>query len=310
MQLICGDCLEVLKTLPDESVDAVITDPPYGILKHQIETAVDLPTLFKECQRVLKPNSLILYFGQQPALTAWNSEAFKHFKYKQEIIWYKRQQSSMIGDMLRVYENIMVCVKGKKKFNKIRRPYTDVKESLAEFTEVSTVIRIVGLLKQALATKENYEIVLRYLENPKNKDFYTQKCTDNHQKACIPTELKQPPIWLQGIRRVVQGTMPRNLVSFTPHNKQRHDISRNGGGDHNVKHPTVKPIQLMEYLLDLTTSAGDVILDPFMGSGTTGIAAKNLRREFIGIEIYPEYFKIAQQRIEAWQLPTQHEMFD
>ena len=94
MQLIHGDCFEVLKTLPDESVDAVITDPPYGILKHQIETAVDLPTLFNECQRVLKPNSLILYFGQQPALTAWNSEAFKHFKYKQEVIWYKRISSS------------------------------------------------------------------------------------------------------------------------------------------------------------------------------------------------------------------------
>jgi site-specific DNA-methyltransferase (adenine-specific) len=75
-------------------------------------------------------------------------------------------------------------------------------------------------------------------------------------------------------------------------------------------HPTVKPIKLMEYLIDLTTNAGDVILDPFMGSGTTGIAAKNLRREFIGIEISPEYFKIAQQRIEAWQPPTQHEMFD
>ena len=148
-------------------------------------------------------------------------------------------------------------------------------------------------------------MALRYLENPKDKIFYTQKQTHNHQKASMQTEPESPPRWLQAIKTVVQGTMPQNLVSFTPHNKQRH-----GTDEYNVMHPTVKPIQLMEYLLDLTTSAGDVILDPFMGSGTTGIAAKNLGRKFIGIEIYPEYFKIAQQRIEAWQLPTQHEMFD
>ena len=65
----------------------------------------------------------------------------------------------------------------------------------------------------------------------------------------------------------------------------------------------------MEYLLDLTTNAGDVILDPFMGSGTTGIAAKNLGREFIGIEISPKYLEIAKQRIDSAQPPAQSELW-
>ena len=65
----------------------------------------------------------------------------------------------------------------------------------------------------------------------------------------------------------------------------------------NKKHPTEKPVELMEILIDNSTRGGDVILDPFMGSGTTGVACKNLNRDFIGIEIDEKYFKIAEERI-------------
>lgn len=67
---------------------------------------------------------------------------------------------------------------------------------------------------------------------------------------------------------------------------------------HQNNHPTVKPIALMEYLIKLVSREGARILDPFMGSGTTGIAAKNLNRDFIGIELDAEYFKIAENRIK------------
>jgi site-specific DNA-methyltransferase (adenine-specific) len=62
-------------------------------------------------------------------------------------------------------------------------------------------------------------------------------------------------------------------------------------------HPTVKPLALMEYLVKLVSREGAVVLDPFAGSGTTGIACKNLNRNFIGIELDSEYFKIAEKRI-------------
>ena len=76
------------------------------------------------------------------------------------------------------------------------------------------------------------------------------------------------------------------------------------GNERNVKyknhHPTVKPIKLMEYLCKLTkTPSGGVVLDPFMGSGTTGVACKNLNRNFIGIELDENYFNIAKNRIES-----------
>jgi len=64
-------------------------------------------------------------------------------------------------------------------------------------------------------------------------------------------------------------------------------------------HPTVKPIALMEYLVKLVSREGQVVLDPFMGSGTTGMACKKLDRDFIGIEMMPEYMEIAKARIDG-----------
>lgn len=64
-------------------------------------------------------------------------------------------------------------------------------------------------------------------------------------------------------------------------------------------HPTVKPIKLMEYLIKLITPPNGVVLDPFMGSGSTGVAAKSLGFKFVGIEMNPEYFEIAKKRIHA-----------
>lgn len=66
------------------------------------------------------------------------------------------------------------------------------------------------------------------------------------------------------------------------------------------KHPTQKPVELMEDLIKIHSNENDIILDPFMGSATTGVAALNLNRKFIGIEISDEYFEIAKNRLEDW----------
>jgi DNA modification methylase len=71
----------------------------------------------------------------------------------------------------------------------------------------------------------------------------------------------------------------------------------NKGGDERAGHPTQKPFALMEKLIRLFTDPGDLILDPFMGSGTTGVAAIRLGRRFLGWEKDPKYFAIAEKRI-------------
>jgi site-specific DNA-methyltransferase (adenine-specific)/modification methylase len=70
----------------------------------------------------------------------------------------------------------------------------------------------------------------------------------------------------------------------------------------NREHPTQKPVGLMEWILINYTNEGDTILDPFMGSGTTGVACINTGRNFVGIEISPEYFAIAERRIAEAQM--------
>ncbi|MCD6417443.1 site-specific DNA-methyltransferase, partial [bacterium] len=73
---------------------------------------------------------------------------------------------------------------------------------------------------------------------------------------------------------------------------------------HITPHPTEKPEELLERIILLGSKEGDVILDPFMGSGTTGVVAKRYNRNFIGIEINPKYFKWAKERIEKIEVKT------
>lgn len=73
-------------------------------------------------------------------------------------------------------------------------------------------------------------------------------------------------------------------------------------------HPTVKPIDLMRWLIRLVTRPGHVVLDPFMGSGTTGCAALLERRQFIGLDLNPEYVSIARARLRHWT-PKQVDLF-
>lgn len=79
-------------------------------------------------------------------------------------------------------------------------------------------------------------------------------------------------------------------------------------------HPTEKPVELMEVLIENSTNKGDTVLDPFMGSGSTGVACKELGREFIGIEIDPKYYDIAEKRmsgiVERDQIEGQTSIFD
>ena len=100
----------------------------------------------------------------------------------------------------------------------------------------------------------------------------------------------------------VEGRFPANIM----HDGLQQDwarffycpkVSKKERGENN-KHPTVKPQELMKYLVRLVTPKGGTVLDPFMGSGSTGMAAKDLGFDFIGIEKSEEYFKICQERID------------
>ena len=100
----------------------------------------------------------------------------------------------------------------------------------------------------------------------------------------------------------VEGRFPANIMHDGLHQDWARffycpKVSKKERGENN-KHPTVKPQELMKYLVRLVTPKGGTVLDPFMGSGSTGMAAKDLGFDFIGIEKSEEYFKICQERID------------
>ena len=90
-------------------------------------------------------------------------------------------------------------------------------------------------------------------------------------------------LFMQKGRKFINGKRDPNIFKFKRTN--------------NNLHPTQKPLDLMEYLITKFTNENETVIDPFMGSGTTGVACKNLNRNFIGIELDKKYFEIAQKRI-------------
>jgi site-specific DNA-methyltransferase (adenine-specific) len=116
-----------------------------------------------------------------------------------------------------------------------------------------------------------YFPIMEKMENP---DSY--KCYSKSDSSPIKNN--------DGIKRTRTHKYPKSIISVSNANKSG-------------QHPTQKPVALLEYLIKTYTIEGETVLDNTMGSGSTGVACKNLNRNFIGIELDPEYFKIAEKRI-------------
>ncbi len=108
-----------------------------------------------------------------------------------------------------------------------------------------------------------------------------------------PSPMNGQHIWLSSIECCVFGKFPK--ATFNEHCKGSVLNFPNGRGK---VHPTEKPLKLFEYLVTVSSNEGDTILDPFAGSGTTGVVAQNLNRNFILMEQEPEYVEIIKQRLE------------
>ncbi|MEK4699828.1 MULTISPECIES: site-specific DNA-methyltransferase [Bacillota] len=100
----------------------------------------------------------------------------------------------------------------------------------------------------------------------------------------------------------VYFTYKKKTGTFNNDGKVLHDFIETGvaaNGERKFgKHPTQKPVQLMEFFVKVLTNEGETVLDPFMGSGSAGVAAKLNNRNFIGVEISEDYFQIATRRIQ------------
>lgn len=203
-KIICGDGLELIKSIPDNSIDVIITDPPYGLNKNGVRNDADLSLFYKvmpECDRVLKENSFFITFFS----TKFLPQLFKNnpFNYFWQIVLYcpEGRVKSPIG--LTKYMSCFVFKKGKPK-------------------------------------------IIRW-----NKDMFID----------TPGKMVEPD----------EGY---------------------------IDHPTPKPKHFIKEILKMFTKDNDLILDPFIGSGSTAMACLQLDRRFISFEIEEKYFQIAIKRIQ------------
>jgi DNA modification methylase len=243
MELYKGDCLEVMKNIESGSVDAIITDPPYGTTACKWDSVIDFDLMWEQLNRIIKPNGAIVLFGSEPFSSALRMSNIKNYKY--DWIWKKnRPQGFMNAKKQPLKDNEIISV-----FYKKQCAYNP--QGLIE----------VNKLKSNTGTKNN------------------TGSKENGDKTSANNSIKNKQ-YIQNY-----GNYPNRIIEF-----------KNTGNKQ--KHPTQKPVALMEYLIKTYTNENEAVLDFTMGSGTTGVACKKTNRNFIGIEQDDKYFEIAKNRIE------------
>lgn len=308
MRLLQGDCLELMKSIPDGSVDLVLTDPPYGTIKGQGKSPAArsinldncgwdtiLPTeqMFNELSRVLRPNGKCVLFSQEPSTSRLIAGAIPALPFSYRAIWLKKTTGNPLKcnkAMLGYFEDI--CI-----FSKIVREETTDHPLRLVFLE--------ELRKSGKGRKDDVELV---------GSSATHFFTDGLQFR-MPTKEKFEALRKAGfisvdyeaclrINREYLARRYCNIAKEMPAvfnlwqgNKSKSNVLEYAK-DNDGYHPTQKPVKLLEDLIQTFSNEGDIVLDFTMGSGSTGVACVNTSRDFIGIELDADYFQIAKNRIE------------
>ena len=319
--VINGDSLEILKTLPSKSVQCVVTSPPYFNLRSYIpadspdkkkeigleptyqDFINNLINVFNEVKRVLKLDGCCFvnlgdsYNGNKKGNTSlkWKSANTKNFEKKKQFMptkslmliphrfaismvdsgwilrntlcWIKKNSmpESVLDRWKKSHEYIFFFTKNQKYYfdlDSIRTPHKQVSVKRAEYDQG----------KNALGQNPS-SIVEKYNRDKKNKD-------GTEKYYSMPTrQLELNP----------KGAVPPDFLEVMTSCKRDDTVEG---------HYATYPMGLVRPLIKAGTKKGDIVLDPFAGSGTTAVVAKQLMRNWIMIDLSEEYCKIARQRIK------------
>lgn len=245
VSLYCGDCLEVLPMLEAHSVDAIITDLPYGTTACKWDEVIPFAPMWEQVKRVLKPRGAFVTTASQPFTSALVMSNPAWFKY--EWIWRKSKPTGHLDAK--------------------RRPMKQ-HENIVVFSASSHVYNPQGTVTGEFKTYRQAKAIRHTIYNQER----------NHKEVSTI------------------GNYPKSV------------LDSGGVSDVEREHPTQKPVALYEYLIRTYTNEGDTVLDFTMGSGTTGVAAINTGRNFVGVEKDSNYFAIAEKRIAEAQAQLSLEM--
>ena len=231
---ICNeDCMQVLNKMPDDSVDLILTDPPYNLGLFMKNRATNL--------KAMRPN----FFGA----AGWDDLEFDAWKESMDAMFKECARVSKVGGSMIVFMSII---------------------------KVETIIQ--------LASKHG---------------FYYKTTGIWHKLNPMPRNMNLH--FINSTETWIYFTYKKHTGTFNNEGKAVHDffetaVTPSGEKKHG-KHPTQKPVALMEQFVKLLTNEGDVVFDPFMGAGSSGVAALEHGRKFIGAELSSEYCEISERRL-------------
>lgn len=313
-KLMLGDCLQRMKEIPDGSVDAIITDPPYGTVKNigdaesiahgmkgntEWDVSIETGLLYEECNRILRTNGALVIFSQEPYTNHLIHKAHNNIPFSYRMTWLKDHfANSLIAKKAPVNYTEDINVFFKKYDTLAQHPLREYAKKVNKYTNYN---------RKRFYDEFKSGCLQHFLESGKNssqfclctEDAYSQLCEMygiDKQEWFIPyTELKEINRRFERVFNLPEGKkFKSNVLEYMK--------------DYSGHHPTQKPIALMEDLIKTYTNEGNTVLDFTMGSGSTGVAAVNTNRNFIGIELDEGYFEIAKQRIEQAEIEKKRQM--
>ena len=222
--------MELMKDIPNNSIDMILCDLPYGTTACKWDTIIPFEPLWEQYKRIIKDKGAIVLTAIQPFTSALVMSNVKMFKY--EWVWNKKQQGNhglAKYQPLKIHENVLVFG-GKKYFPQMVKGKERKKGGYGMGNSIATGMKEI---------------------QPRLSDEY----------------------------------YPKSILEISNANKKGR------------LHPTQKPVALFEYLIKTYTIENDTVLDNCAGSGTTGVACKNLNRNYILIEKEPKYIEIINQRL-------------
>jgi adenine-specific DNA-methyltransferase len=326
-----GDCREVMATMPDNSVDAIVTDPPYFKVKGEAwDRQWDNPrqflewldTIAEQWQRLLKPNGSLYCFASSKMAAQVECKIAERFEVLSHIVWQKgdkngngmhtRQHKESCRTWFPQTERIIFAehygagniAKGEAgyaaKCDELRgfifeplRAYLDGERLRAGITSQQVNEFTKTQMSGHWFTQVQWALPTAKHYNALRELFHTRgNWEENKREGFLRREYEDLRREYEDLRR------PFSVTADVPYT----DVWTFPTVQHfKGKHPCEKPLAMIEHIIKASTRPGAVVLDCFAGSGVTGEACQNLGRCFIGIEREAEYLEIARARIEAVQ---------
>ena len=327
--LLHGDCLEEMKGLDDNSIDLIFCDLPYGQTSCKWDCCIDLEKFWIEVMRIKKLNTPIFFTTTTKFGVSLINSCPKKCPFRYDIVWVKSAPAGFLSAKkmpMRKHEMIYVFYE--------KLPFYDLSSHKHKFIKEEKILRTDGGC-DGLYGKETGKVMIKDKDgkirnaepryNPPlpvsvikeetgggtgKEDVYGFDNRTDDRPSNVRTTAYDPPLPVSVVKEDIRKDKHETAYgeNIHHHNNQQ----RNGESIYNPplpnsmleikstrgKHSTEKPVALMEWVLKYYSKEGDTILDPTMGSGSTGVACKNMNRNFIGIEMDDEIYEVAVNRIE------------